>query len=250
MQTCPECGTRNAAGAEFCSSCGAYLAWEDEQSPPRPGSPAPPPAPETSRRPPPPRPERPAPPQSRPEPLPRPSPPRSGPVPGPGRGPTRHNPQKVRRMPPDPDERDDRTVVLPRIPDDVPGPGHWPSNPSPPDGTERAGSSSTVRGPGPVPPTREPPPVPPGNTRAWAPRPLEGEPERSIAPGEVACPRCGTGNPPERHFCRRCATELRRDAPRPVPPPPTRSRRGRSPMVWVLGVLAALLVLWLLLGLL
>ncbi|MFW6186998.1 MAG: zinc-ribbon domain-containing protein, partial [Actinomycetota bacterium] len=33
MQTCPECGARNAADAQFCSSCGTFLAWEDRPSP-------------------------------------------------------------------------------------------------------------------------------------------------------------------------------------------------------------------------
>lgn len=232
MQICPECGGRNAADAQFCSSCGTFLAWEDEQSPPRSGPSTPGPVPEPGPPPPPPRPE----PPSRP-----------------GRGPTHHNPQKVRKLPADPAEQDpveqdDRTVALPRLPDGVPGPGHRSSTPSPPDGTGRVGSSS-VRGPESVPPSREPPPVPPGDTRATPPRPAEHEPERLLAPGEVACPRCGAGNSPDRHFCRRCAMELRQDAPRAAPQPSRPPREGRSPLVWVLVVLVALLVLWFLVAL-
>ncbi|MFI7495792.1 hypothetical protein ACH9D2_13895 [Kocuria sp. M4R2S49] len=43
--------------------------------------------------------------------------------------------------------------------------------------------------------------------------------------------------------------ELRRSAPSPAPPPPP-PRPRRSPVVWVLVVLAALVVLWLLIELL
>ena len=41
---CPECGERNARGTEFCSACGAFLAWDgDQDAPPdpRPAGPAP-----------------------------------------------------------------------------------------------------------------------------------------------------------------------------------------------------------------
>lgn len=71
---CAECGTKNSGGGEFCSSCGAFLAWDgvaDEPPPPpppppvgvlRPGPPAPPAprraaptaSPSTDRPPPPP----------------------------------------------------------------------------------------------------------------------------------------------------------------------------------------------------
>ena len=52
---CPDCGERNARGTEFCSACGAFLAWDgqEEAAPeptpavaPRPAT-APPPAPQT-----------------------------------------------------------------------------------------------------------------------------------------------------------------------------------------------------------
>lgn len=145
---------------------------------------------------------------------------------------------------------DDRTVVLSRIPDHEPGAWH-PSDHRPPDGTDRQGSS-TVRGPGPVsvPPSRGPVAVPPGRPQDPPPRPPEPEPEPSLAPGEEPCPRCGAGNSPERHFCRRCATELRRDVPRAAPPPARPPRQGRSPLVWVVVVLAALaLLVWFVVGL-
>lgn len=239
MQTCPECGTRSPAGAEFCSSCGTFLAWEDEQPPPRAGSPAPTTVPAPG--PPPPRPA--------PRPDPPPPPPRSGPSSDHGRRPTQHNPEKVHKLPdepdePDPLEQDDRTVVLPRLPDHEPG--AWrPSDHLPPDGTGRQGSS-TVRGPGSIPPSRGPVAVPPGRTQTPPSRTPEHEPDRSLAPGEEPCPRCGAGNSPDRHFCRRCATELRREVTRAAPPPSRPPRQGRSPLVWVVVVLVALaLLLWL-----
>lgn len=230
MQICPECGTRNPAGAEFCSNCNAFLAWEDQQPSPRAPEPAP---------------------RGRPDAAPTPPPPPE-PPPGPRRPPARHNSQKVHKLPPDPveqdpAEQDDRTVVLPRLPDRTPGSGSRSSGPPPPpDGTDRVASPSKVRGPASVPPSRQPPSVPPGDAQAPPPRPAQHEPERSLAPGEVPCPRCGTGNSPDRHFCRRCALELRGAVAREAPPPPPPPRSGPSPLVWVLVVLAAIVILWLL----
>ena len=87
--------------------------------------------------------------------------------------------------------------------------------------------------------------MPPGETQAPPPRPAHQQPDVP-APGEVACPRCGAGNSADRHFCRRCALELRGTAPREVPPPPPPPRRTPSPAVWVLIGLAALALLLLL----
>ena len=45
---CPDCGERNARGTEFCSACGAFLAWDgQEQAAPEP-TPAAPPRPVTA----------------------------------------------------------------------------------------------------------------------------------------------------------------------------------------------------------
>lgn len=258
MRICPECGTRNEAGAEFCSSCHTFLAWDDPGSPPQPPPPgrerAPNPPPEPGPRP---RPD-PAPgprpgPRPAPEPTPRPAP---GPSPGPrpmgstgssramGTTGTRHNPEKVRRLsaqPADQDPTDDRTVPLPRWPGPAPGAGHGQARLRPPDGTERTGS--TVHGPGAVPPSKtfeETPPVDDHRPPASPPRTQR---RRAPAPGETPCPRCGTGNPPDRHFCRRCALELG-GAGREVrvePPPPPRPR-GLSPAVRALLVLVVLAV--------
>jgi ribosomal protein L40E len=213
MLICPECGTRNAAGTRFCTNCGAYLEWEAAPSPAP--VPPPPPAPAPSPEPGPQRSRR--------------GPGRSGQGDGTGQERVPHNPDKVRRLPPDslpdPSEapgRDDRTTVLPRVPDRGPLPrdGHRPG---------------------------DPPPVPPEESRPRPPRPADEEPEPP-APGEIVCPRCGAGNSPDRHFCRRCALDLSRAlAPPPSRPAeqPRRRRKGLSPIVWVLVVLVVLLAAYL-----
>lgn len=237
MQICPECGTRNPAGAEFCSACNTFLAWDDQQPPPRTPAPVSRPEPGPGR-------------DAIPSPPPPPPPRAEAPEPSLRRERTavRHHSEKVHRLPPDPAELDDRTVALPRFPDVEPDPGgsHRWVDPPPPDGTDRVASSSKVQGPGSVPPSREPSAVPPADTQAPLPRPSVREPETSLAPGEVACPQCGTGNSPDRHFCRRCALELRGAVAEKPPPPPPPPRQGRSPVVWVLVVLVALVLLvWL-----
>ncbi|MFI7482647.1 hypothetical protein ACH9EU_09535 [Kocuria sp. M1R5S2] len=65
-----------------------------------------------------------------------------------------------------------------------------------------------------------------------------------MAPGEVACPRCGAGNSPERHFCRRCALELGRTGHAvPAEPPPPPPRRRPSPVLWAVLALVLLVLL-------
>ncbi|GGG66558.1 hypothetical protein GCM10011374_33360 [Kocuria dechangensis] len=215
MLICPECGTRNAAGTRFCTNCGAYLEWEAAPSPapvppPRP-APGPSPEPELQRS------------QHNRD--------RSGQDDGTDRRRIPHNPDKVRKLPPDalPDRpegpgKDDRTTVLPRVPDQE-------SHPRAP---HRPG---------------DPPPVPPEESRPRPPRPPDEEPETPPAPGEIVCPRCGAGNPPDRHFCRRCALDLSRALAPPPPQPVGQSRphrKGLSPLLWGLIVLVVLVAVYLL----
>ena len=49
---CPDCGERNARGAEFCGACGAFLAWDGQQADPESARPAPPTPPTAQHRPP------------------------------------------------------------------------------------------------------------------------------------------------------------------------------------------------------
>jgi putative intracellular protease/amidase len=86
--------------------------------------------------------------------------------------------------------------------------------------------------------------------KAVAPRPVV----RDVAVGDdvpgVPCPSCGTPNPPDRRFCRRCATPL---TPSSVPPPlpwwrtvwplRRRTRAGSGRLVRFLVVLAVVLAL-------
>ncbi|WP_372490460.1 zinc-ribbon domain-containing protein [Kocuria flava] len=190
MVICPECGTHNAADARFCSNCGTYLAWEDQQIPP---------AQDASHG--------------------------AGAVPSPQRKPES----------PHPSSGTART-------------GNGVTS-LPPDGTEKVWSSSKVRGPGSTTGSNstsgEPPAVPPADTESRPQRPADREePETRVAPGEIACPRCGTGNSPERHFCRRCAAELHEPV-RPsepnesqaeighetIPKPGRKTLKGRAPFL-------------------
>ncbi|MEU6261264.1 zinc ribbon domain-containing protein [Streptomyces sp. NPDC047043] len=108
--------------------------------------------------------------------------------------------------------------------DNAPGPGPGgaaPAAPAPtPPVTHPAPATPT---PAPVTPTTPQPPTPAPiqpvrPAKPVAPRPVVRPVE---APDEVAgapCPSCGTPNPPDRRFCRRCATALNPSAkPEPLP---------------------------------
>jgi hypothetical protein len=91
-----------------------------------------------------------------------------------------------------------------------------PAAPGPPspEAAERA-RRLLAKGPAPAQPKARPP----GEAEARPAAPVvkeSGTPP--LAPGEIACPNCGRGNGPERHFCRRCGFEL--IAPPPPPPVP------------------------------
>lgn len=65
--------------------------------------------------------------------------------------------------------------------------------------------------------------------------------DQAPLPGQIACPRCGQGNPPTRIRCERCGQELRpaqATAPPPPLPAPPPARRG-SGRLW-LAIIAAL----------
>jgi ribosomal protein L40E len=53
-------------------------------------------------------------------------------------------------------------------------------------------------------------------------------------PGQRVCPTCGTGNDPDRKFCRRCGNEIGVAPVEPTPTPEPTRRRGSS---WLSGVL-------------
>ncbi|MBY8853782.1 zinc ribbon domain-containing protein, partial [Saccharothrix sp. MB29] len=81
-------------------------------------------------------------------------------------------------------------------------------------------------------PTLEP--VPPGRPVLRRPLPTASARDAVVGP---PCPACGTANPPDRRFCRRCAAPLRttareaagpRRAPRGGGGGPARRRRPRA----------------------
>ncbi|MBT2544939.1 zinc ribbon domain-containing protein [Streptomyces sp. ISL-44] len=103
--------------------------------------------------------------------------------------------------------------------------------------------------------------VPPAAPEASAPQPVQ--PAKAVAPRPVVrpaavnddvagvpCPSCGTPNPPDRRFCRRCAAPLTPGtAPAPLPwwrtvwPFRRRTRAGSGRMVRFLVILAVVLAL-------
>ncbi|MCX5013303.1 zinc ribbon domain-containing protein [Streptomyces sp. NBC_00555] len=112
------------------------------------------------------------------------------------------------------------------------------------------------------PPSASPPPATPtAAPEATAPQPVQ--PAKAVAPRPVVrpaavnddvaglpCPSCGTPNPPDRRFCRRCAAPLTPGtAPAPLPwwrtvwPFRRRTRAGSGRMVRFLVILAVVLAL-------
>ncbi|WP_327415668.1 NADase-type glycan-binding domain-containing protein [Streptomyces sp. NBC_01233] len=93
-------------------------------------------------------------------------------------------------------------------------------------------------------------PQPVRPAKAVAPRPVVRPVAVSDDVAGVPCPACGTPNPPDRRFCRRCAAPLTpTTAPAPLPwwrtiwPFRRRTRAGSGRMVRFLVVLAVVLAL-------
>ncbi|MFD8338754.1 hypothetical protein ACFV42_39850 [Streptomyces solisilvae] len=187
---CPECGHRNAAGAHFCASCEAFLAW-DEEPDRRPGPSAPPATPQPAAPPQPTATPQPAPPQPTAPPQPAPPPPATPPVSGTGEGP--------RPAPSTP------AAAPPAAPAPVPPPAARPEEPAA--APRRPGDPLDDTGTGPDHRPDAPPAAPP---RPDAPPHRPGRP----------CPRCRADNPAGRRLCTRCGTLLDSGPPLPGPPRP------------------------------
>lgn len=91
--------------------------------------------------------------------------------------------------------------------------------PAPPRPAAPASAPPTVPASGPLPPPAAPasaarPAAQPEAMKPGAPAPKAGIPgpaapaPAAIRPGDIVCGECGTGNDPERRFCRRCGTSL------------------------------------------
>jgi RNA polymerase subunit RPABC4/transcription elongation factor Spt4 len=239
-RACPSCGTLNTEDDDFCGACGEYLGWEaaatapqhepegaaepDEESEPMPEpEPVPQPVPE---------------PEPQPQPVPEPSA-TSEPVPLPEPEP---EPERVSVPEPAPAPEPDQSSVPGPVPEREPEP------------VPVAASDPVVVAPPVQPPAQRPSAQPAARKPTEAPhrRPSTqraARPEDAPRPGERVCPNCGAGNAPDRHFCRRCATQLD-DAAMPVLAASAQPEAGARPLVrtrrfraWWVVLPAVLLIL-------
>jgi len=180
---CTECGTTNNGRTEFCSSCGAFLAWDGGADEPPPAAAPPPPA-------------APQPPTSSPDAAAPPAPVEPG---------YRYQTQATAAPP--------AAAPAPAAPAFSPLPGGPPpAVRSSPAGTDTGGFGYTIK----APPGRAVAFEPAGAD----PTPPAGAVATEVPPG--TCPDCGTVNAPELRFCRRCGYQLFTadpDRPRPTTTP-------------------------------
>ncbi|MFJ7587040.1 NADase-type glycan-binding domain-containing protein [Streptomyces sp. NPDC097617] len=277
MRACPVCGSSNGETDDFCGNCGAYLGWSGSapargpavsgaDAPDRAGHARPAPAPAESAAAP-----------SAPEPAP---PTAAAAESGPAGPVAAAGPAEPDSAPPTAPPRPaapPTPAAADRQPTAEPSHASTPPAPAAPPGTEPgppapSGTEATPPVP-PVPPVPLVPPArPPAAPRAVAPQavaprapasPQPVLPAKAVAPRPVVrtaavsddvsglpCPACGTPNPPERRFCRRCAAPLTPTAaPAPLPwwrtiwPFRRRTRGGSGRMTRFLVVLAVVLAL-------
>lgn len=213
MPVCPDCGTANGEGDDFCGNCGAYLGWSrtaaaaPASAAPARSEPAPAPTAAVAETAPtaPAAPAAPADPAAQAEPA----APETARTESTWRNVSRRVTARSRRnQPPAPD------------PDPAP-----PADPVEEASAQQAPEPTPARTPAPepVPPSTPAPdpqadPVAVQPAKPVAPRPVV----RASAADEVQdgppCPRCGTPNLPARRFCRRCAAPLAVTAPPPKLP--------------------------------
>ncbi|MFF3069829.1 zinc-ribbon domain-containing protein [Kitasatospora sp. NPDC057904] len=201
MPVCPECGTANGEGDDFCGNCGAYLGWSR--------SAAAKPAPSTARPAPGPGPAKA---ESEPSPGPAPAEPETAHTESTWRAVSRRVTRARREQPPAPQAE----APLP-VPEPVPAP-----EPSPTVEPKRASTSD----PAPAVPAPAPAPAPAPQADPVAVEPAKPLPARPVVrpsaadepPDGPPCPRCGTPNLPDRRFCRRCAAPLTPTAAAPKLP--------------------------------
>lgn len=213
MRACPVCGASNGVTDDFCGNCGAYLGWSEDTTPRAT-------APERVD----------SPPEARP---------------GGGEDPTTRRTRDAESTP----------QAAPAAPSAAPRPAPTtPPRPAAPTAAAPQAATPTAATPTPAtsPPATSPPaaPQPVRPAKAVAPRPVVRPAAVNDDVAGVPCPACGTPNPPDRRFCRRCAAPLTPGtAPAPLPwwrtvwPFRRRTRAGSGRMVRFLVILAVVLAL-------
>ncbi|WP_031066608.1 zinc ribbon domain-containing protein [Streptomyces sp. NRRL WC-3742] len=179
MPVCPECGTINAQGDDFCGNCGAYLAWSSGDS------------------------------QAAAKATPKVTPKVTAPAEPVREEPVRQEPVREEPAPPKPA----RPATRPE-----PATPLEPATPvQPPKGPEAKAREPKAPEPR-VPAPAEPDPVAVQPAKPLPPRPVVRATGPDDTQDGPPCPRCGTPNLPERRFCRRCAAPLTVTAPPPALP--------------------------------
>ncbi|MFE4481224.1 MULTISPECIES: NADase-type glycan-binding domain-containing protein [Streptomycetaceae] len=213
MPVCPECGTANGEGDDFCGNCGAYLGWSRTAGA---ASAAPAPAQAESVPAPAPKPT----PAPTPEPTPAPEP---KPASAPAEPVRRSASRRTARAEPEAkneakQEAKDRVEASqPPVPAaeppaaaDPPRPATAPVRPTPvrPAPARTPAPDPAAQVPGAQPPAAPADPAAVQPAKPVAPRPVSRATEAVETQDGPPCPSCGTPNLPGRKFCRRCAAPL------------------------------------------
>lgn len=192
---CSECGATTPADEDFCVQCGAYLGWDSTSAIPV---------------------QSPAPPVPAVPPVDAPATPAVTPPATPAATPA--VPPITPADPRPPGAGSPARAATPSTPagQGVP-PGRAPSHAAPPPTTGELRRDSV------------PPPVRPAERVIPAPIAAPTPAKPAIAPGDIICPACGTGNNPSRHYCVRCAADLSGGAVAAGAVPPAQPPAGSRP---------------------